>query len=323
MKSNNPLISIIIPVYNVEKYVDKTIISVINQIYKNYELIIVDDGSPDKSIDVIEGILVNSDCNYNIFHKENGGLSDARNFGVNKANGEWIYFLDSDDVIQPDTLEYMIKAINETEKKINIVSSSFQRVILGDEFKKCSYDKGIVYLSKNEMQFNFLLRKNRILAPGALINMNWYKHNNFIFTKIAYSEDQLFLWNMFQYIDEGIAYIQKPLYNYLHRESSIMTSTPFEKILPSYNYFKEFQKEFNNNDNNKIVKRYLLSRWVLGLMHSSAKLCNKKDYFILIKECETKKHCLNLLSFPQFTVKLMALSFLISKSMFYYFMRRI
>ena len=94
-------ISVIIPVYNVEKYLDKCIMSVINQSYKNLEIIIVDDGSTDNSR-VLCDKYAKIDNRIKVFHKKNGGLSDARNFGLKHATGEFIAFLDSDDWVDKD-----------------------------------------------------------------------------------------------------------------------------------------------------------------------------------------------------------------------------
>ena len=91
-----PKVSVIIPVYNVEKYLDECLISVINQSYRNLEIIIVNDGSTDGSGKKCEGYK-KIDSRISVFHKQNGGLSDARNYGLSRSHGEYVFFLDSDD----------------------------------------------------------------------------------------------------------------------------------------------------------------------------------------------------------------------------------
>ncbi len=103
-------ISIILPVYNVEKYIVKSIQSVLAQTYTNFELLIIDDGSPDNSIALAKQF---KDTRIKIFQKKNGGLSDARNYGLERAEGEYIYFMDSDDWIEPDLLEDNIKLLKK------------------------------------------------------------------------------------------------------------------------------------------------------------------------------------------------------------------
>ncbi len=102
----NPLISVIIPVYNVEKLLDRCLNSVVNQTYNNLEIILVNDGSADNSGALCD-IWAEKDSRIKAFHKPNGGAGDTRNFGIEKANGEYIGFVDSDDVIAPDYFEFL------------------------------------------------------------------------------------------------------------------------------------------------------------------------------------------------------------------------
>ena len=100
-------VSVVVPVYNVEKYIEKSIESILNQTFEEFELIIVDDGSTDSSGKLAEKYA--SDKRVSVYHKENGGLADARNYGIAKATGEYICFIDSDDWIESDYLEHMYK----------------------------------------------------------------------------------------------------------------------------------------------------------------------------------------------------------------------
>ena len=119
-----PKISIIIPMYNVEKYLHRCLDSVLNQTFKNWQAICVDDGSPDKSGDIAEE-YAKKDKRFIVVHKENGGLSDARNAGFPYAMGKYIMYLDSDDFIHPQTMEI---ALDVAEKnKSDIVSFRYDR----------------------------------------------------------------------------------------------------------------------------------------------------------------------------------------------------
>ena len=109
----NELISIIVPVYKVEKYLEKCVKSILKQTYTNLEVILVDDGSPDKCGQLCDE-LAKIDDRIIVFHKENGGLSDARNYGVERANGEYIGFVDSDDYIHESMYEELYKAIKKS-----------------------------------------------------------------------------------------------------------------------------------------------------------------------------------------------------------------
>ena len=106
--NNNPKISVIVPVYKVEKYLDRCVESIVNQTYKNLEIILVDDGSPD-NCPVMCDEWAEKDERIRVIHKENGGLADARNAGMNIATGDYIGFVDSDDWIEPNMYEVLLK----------------------------------------------------------------------------------------------------------------------------------------------------------------------------------------------------------------------
>ena len=114
---DNELISIIVPVYKVEKYLEKCVNSILKQTYTNLEIILVDDGSPDKCGQLCDE-LAKTDDRIKVFHKENGGLSDARNYGVERANGEYIGFVDSDDYTHECMYEELYKAIKKSGTSI-------------------------------------------------------------------------------------------------------------------------------------------------------------------------------------------------------------
>lgn len=118
MNENKPLISIIVPVYKVELYLERCIRSITSQTYKNLEIILVDDGSPDRCGEICEA-LVQSDSRIRVYHKENGGLSDARNFGVERSSGEYIAFIDSDDYVAPNYIEYSFTLLKKYNADIS------------------------------------------------------------------------------------------------------------------------------------------------------------------------------------------------------------
>lgn len=115
------LISIIVPVYNVEKYLKECIDSVISQTYKNLEIILVDDGSTDKSGEICDEYS-KKDSRIKVIHKENGGLSDARNVALDIAKGEYIGFVDSDDYVEKDMFETLYKLAEEHNTEISSIS---------------------------------------------------------------------------------------------------------------------------------------------------------------------------------------------------------
>ena len=111
------LLSVIIPVYNVEQYLERCVLSVVYQTYRNLEILLIDDGSKDNSGEICDQ-LARSYNRIRVLHKENGGLSDARNAGLSLAKGEYITFLDSDDYIHPETYSILISQMEENEADI-------------------------------------------------------------------------------------------------------------------------------------------------------------------------------------------------------------
>ena len=107
-----PKVSVIVPIYNVEQYLYECIESVLAQTFSDFELILVDDGSPDGCGAICDS-YVEKDCRIRVIHKENGGLSDARNAALNIACGNYLYFLDSDDMIAPDLLQKVVRCMEE------------------------------------------------------------------------------------------------------------------------------------------------------------------------------------------------------------------
>lgn len=119
MDKEQPLISVIVPVYNVEKYLKKCVNSITSQTYKNLEILLVDDGSTDSSGQICNEFEKN-DARIKVIHKKNGGLSDARNAGLDRAKGQYYAFIDSDDYIQDNTIEIMLNAVKKNKSEISV-----------------------------------------------------------------------------------------------------------------------------------------------------------------------------------------------------------
>lgn len=121
MKQFGPLISIIVPVYNVDAYLKQCIDSILNQKYENFELLLVDDGSTDKSGDICD-VYGKRDKRVRVFHKKNGGVSSARNVGLDNAKGDWIAFVDSDDIVTPS---YLSGLYSDVKSDVDLVIHYF------------------------------------------------------------------------------------------------------------------------------------------------------------------------------------------------------
>ena len=159
----NDLVSIIIPVYNVEKYLDKAVQSAADQTYKNIEILLIDDGSKDKS-----GFLCDEwkkkDDRITVVHKENGGLSSARNAALDICNGDYIYFLDSDDYIDTEAIEIMLADAKETGAQI--VEAPFIHVYEDKTVCRTTIEKRLIMNTSEVIKFN-LGAYGGVLSPLA------------------------------------------------------------------------------------------------------------------------------------------------------------
>lgn len=206
--------SIIMPVYNVENYIEQCINSIIKQTYHNYELLIIDDGSTDNSINIAKKMTKNLN-NVKILTKKNGGLSDARNFGLDYATGDFVWFVDSDDYIRNDALEILAKQpendiicfgyykVNENIKKeVNIGNSDYDNI-----------------------------RRYLLYTPSActkIYKRKFLRENKIKFEKGKYYEDLGLTPWLIKYTNK-IGFVDQPLYFYIIRNNSIMTSPIFNE----------------------------------------------------------------------------------------------
>ena len=140
------LISVIIPIYNVEKYLNKCIDSIINQTYKNLEIILVDDGSPDNCPQICDE-YAKKDNRIKVIHKKNGGVSSARNVGLINSTGNYIGFIDPDDYIEPIMYEKLLKVLKESNTLVSMCG--FYKIKDNKIIKIDNYDEKIISSEKN------------------------------------------------------------------------------------------------------------------------------------------------------------------------------
>jgi len=173
------MVSIIIPCYNSEKTIQRTLHSVVQQIYKNYEVVIVDDGSTDGTKKVIYSFLKNRDIKYEYIYQKNSGPSSARNNGVSHARGEYVAFLDSDDTWHRDKLSIQMTLIEE--KQLNFLGATYQY----DEF---NYNQKLDVML-NKFNFYQLLIKTRFSTPGVVMKKDFFIELGGFDEEMKYAED--------------------------------------------------------------------------------------------------------------------------------------
>lgn len=216
-------ISIIIPVYNAEKHLSKCLESISSQSFKDYEVLIINDGSTDNSQEIIDSYVL-KDCRFKGIKKRNEGVSVARNAGIQIASGEYIYFIDSDDYLMPYSLERMVEF---SEKGYDMISFNSNRVdVYGQVVYTTKSQEESIDLSSSYLKYKFILQKYMTCQYGyapwnKLYRTSIIKENNLYFPpNITLGED--FIFNLcYIYYIKNFKNINQVLYNYQITENSI------------------------------------------------------------------------------------------------------
>lgn len=290
--TTKPHISIIIPVYNVEKYIAKCIESILNQTFKDFELILVDDGSKDSSGRICDFYAM-KDNRISCFHKKNEGVSIARNFGIGKSKYNWICFIDSDDWVESHFLESFYKY--EFEEKTLIIQG-----ILYDysDIKK----ENKFFFKYNNKKFPISNKEqiieSRILENGCpigkLFNKNILTENNILFDqKISTHEDHLFVWTYLQHIN-NIQLSETVSYHYMKREGLTLSSKfhPSEELIDvSDKLTNELNvlKDLCNISETEYLKKVYMDFGVYQLIEAAYNI-NKNNYNTILKSIKERKN---------------------------------
>jgi len=252
-------ISVIIPVYKVEKYLNRCVDSVLAQTFTDYEVILVDDGSPDKSPEICDN-YAKQDNRFLVIHKENGGLSSARNAGIKMATGKYIFFLDSDDWIDSNTFEEQYELAEREKVDFIRTRAKYANWPSHNDGEVCVFgneqfiSEGKYTRSRIETEvFPVLIATNKLTmgpivsAGGGLYRTDFIKDNNLCFYEnIKYSEDLIFnvhavlCSNSFYYLDS------KQYYNYFYNSNSITKAVHSDIWENDKGVIQRFDQDFKN-----------------------------------------------------------------------------
>lgn len=204
----SPLITVIIPVYNTEKYLSECVESVLHQTFTDFECILVDDGSTDASPQICDA-FASTDSRIHVFHSQNKGVSAARNIGIDNAKGKYMTLLDSDDYFLPNALEILYKQSELNEADLYLANTI-----------KLRNGKQTLFLNDKDSLFSADEKIKVVGIGGYLFKLDIIKHNNIRFIEgLAYSEDKVFLYEYDSAI-RAVKYLAEPVYVYRIHESS-------------------------------------------------------------------------------------------------------
>ena len=258
---DNFKVSVIVPVYNLSQYIGSTLDSIINQDFKSFEVIVIDDGSTDNSLEIINEKLSKSQISYNIIHQDNSGVSSARNRGLDEVQGEYVVFVDGDDYITGNHLSELyngesdfslIQLVKKEGEKLSAPHHYSRTSISCDDFIKMELNMAI--------PFNFcqLMYKTSII-----------KDNNLQFnTDAVYGEDTEFALKALAFGGE-IAISNEITYYYIQRQNSAIRTTDFRRfeLINIFENLAEFYKKLGKNDLADLIITSRIPKAIFGNMN--------------------------------------------------------
>ncbi len=315
----NPLISVLVPVYNIDRYIGLCLESIVNQTYNNLEIIVVDDGSTDRSGDICD-LYARKDCRIKVIHKENGGLVSARKTAMSMATGDYIGYVDGDDWIGEGFYSALLSSMQQTDS--DVVIAGFTRVLFDKKVRLLNTIETGVYQGKKLETFYSSMISNNSFFQHGITTYLWNK----LFKKEIIKENQLSLDERITIGEDGavvypvllkaktISIIDNCAYHYRQREDSMLKKTndysdEARKLAVLYEYL---QKAFGDNckKHNILmqIQKYVLSTYIIrsgGILKESIFLPFTKDIKNkkivvcgagtfgqqLIKRFEEKKYC--------------------------------
>lgn len=294
-----PLISVIVPVYNVENFLPKCVESILSQSEKNLELILVDDGSKDNSPSICDDFK-KKDSRITVIHKKNGGVSSARNTGLDKAKGKYITFVDSDDWLDPETYEKALKENIKTDAEIVCWRASFE----GNFDDMADFDEtGLIDLSVHNAHELFACAVWNKMILRSMID----KYSIRFHKEGSYGEDNCFNIKCFSAANKILG-INERLYHYIFRAGSLVRNFSDEKNMNLAECIKDLEEFIDlNNLHSEIIDRFVSEKKLEAKTNYISRLNSPKKFKELFPETNEKlqvsKLPLNLQKIAAYSLK--------------------
>ncbi|KAB7530493.1 glycosyltransferase [Flagellimonas olearia] len=254
-------VSVIIPVYNAEKYIEDCLSSVLGQTYSNIEILLINDGSIDKSLEICHEVGAKHD-NILVINQPNGGAGSARNAGLEKCSGDYVCFVDSDDYIHPSMLEIMISYLDSDS--IDIVEC--ETIEVDDYVYESPLDKSFVKREQITVETKKQYLKRIVLYGQTAVWRRIYKKElvqNIRFRSNIIAEDVYFTVDVSKNIKNKIVHVSFPFYKYLRNYGSVTKSKYSEKHLQSIDASLYLQQELIGLGLDRVVRIHMLKKLIL------------------------------------------------------------
>lgn len=260
---NQPLVTISIPIFKCEEFLEKCLLSVLNQTYPNLEVTLINDQTPDNSVAIAENFIAKHQLeNWKIYHlEENSGLSVVRNKGIDTASGKYLFFLDSDDTITPDCIETLVNISEKTKAEMTISQLECEQLETGEKSIciKINAKEDIVEGNDNILKA-FSDGKLVTYAVNKLFRVEYLRENQLYFVKGLFAQDELWTFHLVLKmnkiaIHKGITYTY-----YLHKKSVIHNRNKrnFDNWFTIGQHIDKALREEKNGDRKTLIQKYLI-----------------------------------------------------------------
>ncbi|MCM1059370.1 MAG: glycosyltransferase family 2 protein [Eubacterium sp.] len=314
------LVSVVVPVYNVKKYLSKCVESIMSQTYDNYEVLLIDDGSTDGSSEMCDRFAEQYEKIF-AYHKENGGLSDARNFANKYLKGDYIVYIDSDDYVDSEHISILTECMSKYNADF-VIAAHIEEDEFGTVLNKKNFDNKVtVYDTKSALEEMCYEKKIGTSAWGKLIKRETAFANEF--PKGMLYEDLATIYKMIGSCSK-IVYIDQPIYHYLQRNGSIR----FSKYTPKVIHIMQAAENLLDFINEKYpdIRSAGIHRYFLSANEFCARAVNEKDFLGITRKVRVnlRKYWSNIQRNPKVSIKQKTKYWLMTfQPLFYKSIRRI
>lgn len=296
-----PKISVVLPVYGVEDYIEACLMSLARQTFRDFELILVDDGCLDRSIEVASTYLKTTKAVWRVAAQENQGQGPARDTGIRAAAGKYVVCVDPDDTVSPRFLEALY---TEAEAGDRDLCFTGYQMTTTPRTEWNGDTATFQVIEREELLSAFLRRSLAPILPSILIRRDMILEQDIsVYPGCRFSEDVYLMWLLFS-ASRNISYTKEPLYGYLYRPGSTMTASSAARILTGYPAFQALSRDPRLGD--FPGRRYLLPRWVLGVLRSSAKISTYPDFLGVAEKMNWQEMAQALVGFPEWKAQVLA-----------------